>query len=797
MKLLFSIFLVMLPLLGFGQLVTSTAQSPAALVQNVLLGSGVTVSNISFNGSPISIGYFDGSNTNIGLASGIIMTTGTVFNTGEGPHGPNNSGSSGMNNGAPGFGLLSSQIGGTQTFNSAILEFDFQPYSDTVRFNYVFGSEEYLEYVGSQFNDVFGFFISGPGIPGGLQNIAKLPNGQVVAINNVNGGNPLNGIPASNQQYYVNNGDGSSAPQNSSPTYVQYDGFTKVLTAESKVQCGETYHLIITIADAGDEVLDSGIFLEANSLSSNTPVEVSHVVTPNLFNNPDIVAEGCASSTVTLRRGGNTAASSLTIPILVSGTATEGIDYSNIPNSITFPAGVQQVQFSFDAFQDGLAEGQETVQLTFPIVDPCGNTNPIVLDLIISDVQPVDVEITGNSMLCPEDSVVLVANASGGGPPYTYLWSTGETTPTITLYPDASQNYWVSVTDNCLGETATDTYEVVVPLFLPLVLSEISDIEEICPFVENILQANASGGSAPYSYQWSSNFDPDLGTGASLITSPGVTTTFTVTVTDICGNEVATNVLYTITSPPLVVEMTPTTEICPNDSLQLTATVSGGYGQYYYDWPHSGETMESVWVSPGVSTTYNIIVSDDCQTFTVPGSTQVLIIQPTADFTITSELQFNHLPVQFTNLSEDAVTYDWDFGDFNTSTDVHPQNIYDDPGIYVVTLIAYDKKGCTDTISRPIEIEEEWYIYVPNTFTPDGNRFNNFFSASTVGIERLSVAIFNRWGEAVFTSDDKDFVWDGSYSGSSANDGTYTYKIEFLTNSGRERAIFGHVNLLR
>ena len=173
----------------YAQLVTSSGQSPVGLVQNVLLGPGVTVSNITYNGSPSAIGYFDGSQTNLGIDSGIVLTTGTVLQNGSGPHGPNDQAGAGVDNGTGGSGLLSSIINGSPTFNASILEFDFIPYSDTVRFKYVFGSDEYPEFAppnNSGFNDVFGFFISGPGVPG-MMNIARLPtNGSIVSINNVN-----------------------------------------------------------------------------------------------------------------------------------------------------------------------------------------------------------------------------------------------------------------------------------------------------------------------------------------------------------------------------------------------------------------------------------------------------------------------------------------------------------------------------------------------------------------------------------------------------------------------------------
>ena len=163
-------------ILSQAQLITTSGQAPQTLVQNVLIGPGVTVSNILYNGSPTAIGSFTANGTTLGITQGIVMTTGTVLNNGAGPQGPNNVASAGTDNNMPGSAILSSLIQGTQTFNAATLEFDFIPYADTVRFKYVFGSEEYPEFAppnNSTYNDVFGFFISGPGIVG-LQNIAQL-----------------------------------------------------------------------------------------------------------------------------------------------------------------------------------------------------------------------------------------------------------------------------------------------------------------------------------------------------------------------------------------------------------------------------------------------------------------------------------------------------------------------------------------------------------------------------------------------------------------------------------------------
>lgn len=798
MKKLVYIFLIF-PFLSFGQLVTNTNMSPAGLLQNVLLGPGVTVSNITYSGSPQAIGYFSAAGTNLEIAEGIVMTTGTVLNVNSnGPHGPNNSSNSGLDNNSPGSPKLSALVGGTATYNATILEFDFIPYSDTVRFSYVFGSEEYREYVNSTFNDVFAFFISGPGIPG-IQNMAKLPNGTVVAINNVNDGSEQTGtyVPAcDNCAYYKYNGSGSNAPYNASNTYIQYDGFTKPLEAVAKVQCGQTYHLAIAIADVGDGIFDSGIFLKANSLTSKVPVEVDYTMSYNAFNDEAMMAEGCVSTTVTLTRGSNNLNSPLTIPITVSGTATPGVDFSTIPSSVTFPAGQTTTQFTFNALADALTEGIETLNLVFAIPDPCGGNANQTINLTINDIAPVTVTVANSNVVCPGSPIEVIAVVEGGVGPYTYNWNTGETTSSIFVSPTSTQTYTVSVSDNCLQQTATASGTVSVPVYQPLSVTSSPDITEICPYIPADISVTPSNGAGLYIYQWSTATE-QLGTDSIQSVLPSTSTTYLVTVTDQCGSSVTEEVVYTITSPPLVLTMSPAQKICPGDSALISVTATGGYGAYYYTWFENGAHTSSIYVNPLQTTTYTVSVSDECQTFTVEGQTSVEVIRPIANFIASSNTLFEDLPITFQNLTSGGVSYEWTFGDGNSSTLVHPNNTYYVPGTYIITLIATNEMGCKDTISKPLVIAPEYYIYVPNAFTPDGNRLNNFFEVSTVNISKLNVKIFNRWGENIFESDDVDFKWDGTYKGMRVQDNVYVYKIKYVTSTGIEDTLVGHVVLIK
>lgn len=774
------------------QLVTQSNQSPSQLVQNVLLGGGVVVSNIQYQGAAASIGYFNGANTNIGLNEGIIMTTGTIFNTGNaadrfGPHGPNDVPNAGVDNNQPGNGLLTNIVG-TTTYNATVLSFDFIPFADLVEFRYVFGSEEYPEYVGSQFNDVFGFFITGPGI-GTNVNIARIPGTNVpVTINNVNAG--------SNSQFFVDNGSGSVAPQNSSPFYVQYDGFTQVLTARASVICGEKYRIILAIADVGDGIYDSGIFLEANSFSSPVDVDISYQLSSIAYDNDFTMAEGCTSATVTLERSNNIQ-TALTIPIAISGTATMGLDFTNAPSSVTFNPGQTEISFTIDAIADDLIEGIETIYLDFGIPDPCGINDYVRVELAIADVEQVAVTIPDVVLTCPGQEVTLTAVATGGGAGYNYQWNNGATTESITVSPLVTTQYSVTVSDNCLGNSATSFGSVIVPVFDPLTVLAQSDFVTDCPFVPYTFNAEAAGGAGDYAFVWTNVLGNVIGTGLTLNVAPGESSMYFVTAIDLCGNEATDQVTYSITSPPLFPFVRIDTLICLGDSAFLQASGTGGLGEISYFWPHSGDTTANIWVTPSQTTTYTVEVSDECKTFVTTASATVSTVQVFADFTFNSSTFFENYPISFTNTSLNATTYFWDFSTGFTSTNTHLSYAFPNPGNYFITLYAENDLGCEDATTKPIFIRPEHYIYVPNAFTPDGNRFNEFFSAATYNIIDLQVAIFNRWGEVVFLSNELDFKWFGDYNGSKAQDGTYVYVIEYTTIEGEKGKIVGHVNLLK
>lgn len=497
-------------ILSFGQL-TVTQQAATTLVQNVLVGSGVTVSNIQFTGANTQIGRFNGANSNIGLANGIIMSTGVINDA----VGPNNNASVGVDLNRAGYGPLSNIIGGEDTQDAAVLSFNFICEGDKISFRYVFASEEYPEYVGSQFNDIFAFFIQGPGIVG-IQNIAKIPGtNQFVAINNVN--------QTSFNNFFVNNGNGSAGGGSS----VQFDGFTRPFVAEATVIPCQTYTITIAIADVSDGIFDSAVFLEAQSFTS--PV-VFIEQKPSYLDGIDVIYENCGFNTITLRRTGETS-QPLTIFLETEGTATYGIDYSPFPTTLTFAAGQSAISFNVFAFDDNITEAiGESISIIYADTG-CGEIVLKRVDFTIFDPPPLVNLIPGlgAELICPRQPVELQASVTGGVAPYIIQWLNQPTGNPVTVYPDSTSWYIVSAIDQC-GSIQTDSVFVEIVNYIPLKLNATGDTV-ICKGETTSIGGIAVGGRQPLIYSWS---DEQIFTPYRIVT-PTESKVFVLTVTDSCG----------------------------------------------------------------------------------------------------------------------------------------------------------------------------------------------------------------------------------------------------------------------
>ena len=615
---LFALLPVLLAIPGSAQIVISTTDSPTSLVQNVLLGGGLTATNITFNGVAGTtlnnqIGSFDGTNCNIGLPSGVILGTGNVHDA----EGPNNSGSAtlgGGNYGAsdPDLVMLTSSGGTTQTINDkAVLEFDFIPTGDSLKFNFVFGSDEYLEFVNS-INDVFGFFLSGPDITGGPYsngaiNIALVPNTtSPISINNVNN--------AVNSQYYVNNGTGYNAPYNSSSFYVQYDGFTVVMTARHAVTCGLTYHIKIAIGDASDTAYDSAVFLQAGSFTSTGQIVPTLGTGVNMPNDSTML-EGCGEVPFSFRRVGDTTNID-TIHLTVGGTATPGVDYyPPFPAELIYQPGDTVINFPLTVPYDADSLETMTIQLVQNVV--CSGmqvTNNYTF--YIDQFPPLNVVTQNVNGLCGQ-SYVLSPQVTAGAGSYGYLWSTGETTPSITVSVDTTTTFYVTVTDTCSVPPVQDSITVFIPTYAPLSVIASPDIAIPCLGTDTVSLASVTGGNGTYTYSWS-NGGSILDTTTAMEVPASDTTYYVLTVAEGCGHTASDSVrVSTVPLPDIAILSWDTTVFCIGDTVVLHPYgVTGGNGVYSYAWMNDTgavvSTADTLLVGVPTDSTYTLHVMDQC-----------------------------------------------------------------------------------------------------------------------------------------------------------------------------------------
>lgn len=430
--------------------------TPTQLVQNVLLGGGISVSNVTFTGGAEMRGTFEG-NSNLGIDTGLVLATGDIAVA----IGPNSFTSHSDGGGVAGDSQLDALIGST-TNDAAVLEFDFVPSSDTIRFFYVFGSEEYPEYVCSDFNDVFAFFLSGPNPLGGNyvnENLAKIPGTNIpVAINSINPGVAgSSGTPGGCTSLAYS----SLYNDNTGGTTIQYDGFTDVLEASANVIACSTYHIKIAIADVTDGSYDSGVFLKAKSFSSPA---VGITAVGSSFDST--MVEGCGYATYTFTRGGDLS-NPFTINYLIEGDAINGIDYTDlagnpIPSSVTFAAGQNSVDLNIDPVNDALSEFTEQIKLSIPQVISCID-DTLSATIYITNVDPMTIELSGDTVICVEEGESSTLNVafSGGYGPFDFAWDNGlGNSSQVIVAPEQPTTYTVSILDSCGNESAVKSITI-------------------------------------------------------------------------------------------------------------------------------------------------------------------------------------------------------------------------------------------------------------------------------------------------------------------------------------------------
>lgn len=572
-----------------GQL-TVSPQTDLQQLAEAISGAGVQISNPSITCHGAGYGEFSYSGSLLGLESGVILTSGRINDA----IGPNNAENISFQQGTNGSTLLNT-VTGRSTRDACQFEFDIIPGGDSLSFEFVFGSEEYNEWVGSQYNDVFGFFISGPGITGdpGIgndRNIALIPGtSTAVAINNVNAG--------LNSQYYHYNSGGQE---------LQMDGYTQGLVARSAVQPCQSYHLKLIVADASDRKFDSWVFIERIQ-SPNI------VMTRQTVNGTANMVEGCNPGWVRFTRS-PVLPTPLTLNYYIQGSATNGMDFPAIgdPNptiakTITIPAGQAYADQPINPVDDGLAEGTE--QLLFLLGNPfCPGAD---VDSLLFDITDTLIATVGPqaSTICTGGSVQFstVGGTSYAWSPASGLSCTGCPNPTAS--PSTTTNYTLVINEGACTRTVHRQVNVSQPAITAVLT------QPLCNAASNgAINITVSGGFGPYAYAWSgpggfTSAQEDLvGIGAG---------SYSVTVTDAfgCSRTQGFNInnpaALALTLSPSILPFGQNVACNGASTGSLGLTINGGSGPYSAAWTGPAGFMSSnedlVNIGAG---NYSVLVTD-------------------------------------------------------------------------------------------------------------------------------------------------------------------------------------------
>ena len=626
------------------QIAVSSAVTPTQMVNN-LVGTGVTFSNVTFTGDPISRGTFsNGNTTNLGMTSGVALTTGRLSDIPV-----NNAANTTYNNTGTGIPELQA-IANVTTFNGAILEFDFIPLSNTINVRYIFGSEEYSEFVNSTYNDAFAFFISGPGITG-QQNIAVVPSTTTpVTINTINNGYSA-GVPTgpcNNCSYFVNNVGITGA------TSIEYDGFTTELLATRTVIPCSTYHIKLMIADGGDAQWDSGVFIEENGLySSGAMAAVTAVPAYGLGS----AVEGCAGSQFVFTMP-NALPTNSTFNFTVSGTATPGVDYVALPSSVTIPAGQTSYILPVNVLTDNITEGTETITLTVQI-SPCSTQS---FTMNVTDATPINVNATNAAFCQGAGPVNISASSSGGDGTVSYSWSSGGAGTPISVNPSATTTYTVTATDQC-GKTSTATSTVTVK---PVPTSTFTATSPVCLGSPTSVTFSGSANTGS-TYTW--NFGGGTATPGGTTQGPhsvtyGAAGTYNVSlvVTDNGCVSTTTNRSVVVNPTPATPVVGSNSPVCSGGTLNLTANTIAG-ATYFWTGPggftSSLEDPVRTSATTAMSGTYTLYVAVSGCTSAVASTAVTVNSTPVAPSISSNSPVCQGNAINLSSVAVTGATYAW------------------------------------------------------------------------------------------------------------------------------------------
>ena len=417
-------------------------------------------------------------------------------------------------------------------------------------------------------------------------------------------------------------------------------------------------------------------------------------------------------------------------------------------------------------------------------------------------VNPIPtVTASDNGPLCQGQTLNLTANGQAGA---TYSWAgpasftSNLQNPQLTNVTNANAGtYTVTITLNGCSSTASTTFSIT-----PAPVSTINANGPYCINGAPVVLSSVSPGGT-----WSGTGITNPATGAFDPSLAAVgNNTVTYTMGGSCGgSSTATIVVNPVPAPSFTASVTagcsPLNVTFTNTTTPAVTSVSWDLGNGSASSVNSPVTT---YTSDGCYT-ISLTATDaaGCVGTTTYNSFVCVIPNPDAQFHPNSPTQSITNPdFHFINTSTNAVSYQWDFGDFTQSGITNPDHSYTEAaGSYLVQLVAVNSAGCTDTAYATVEVREELIFYVPNTFTPNGDERNNSFDpVFTSGIDpaNFSLTIYNRWGETLFETKNPEKGWDGTYNGEIVPEGVYVWTLRFKSPTNDKKYEYkGSVNVFK
>jgi gliding motility-associated-like protein len=411
---------------------------------------------------------------------------------------------------------------------------------------------------------------------------------------------------------------------------------------------------------------------------------------------------------------------------------------------------------------------------------------------------PVTAFLAGDPYICTGFSDTLTASVLGGTPPYNYLWSTGSSNSSIVVAPLQAAGYSFSVTD--VNGCPSPMYHYAVNVYPPITM-EMQGNLYICLGQDVRLAALAAGGNAQYTYTW----DNIAGSSQQVVVTPVTDSTFICTVTDGCSIPVQQQIRVHVTPYPVVSFMPHHINGCAPVAVQFkdsSSAVIGSAYQWKFGDGNSSSEKEPVHIYPNpgnYSVSLSISTPQNCiSNLTLP----VVHVAPSPDakFVMSDTMVTYFEPtVMLTNNSLGATTWQWDFGDGAQSwRDWNASHQYKDTGNYTIRLIVNNNYGCQDTLYGMLRVVDDYTIFIPNSFTPNGDDVNDRFGAFALSVTGYDIWILNRWGQQVFHSSDLNTKWNGKYenNGRDCEEGVYIYRVRALDRKHVAHEYTGSVTLI-